>query len=111
MGPVITAESKNRIENQIQLGLENGTEVLVDGRQPKIERFEKGYFIRPTILEKVSPDSDIAHTEIFGPVLSMIHVETIEDAIELVNSSRFGNMACLLLVMVLPLDNFVIKPM
>ena len=95
MGPVITAESKNRIENQIQLGLENGAEVLVDGRQPKIERFEKGYFIRPTILEKVSPDSDIAHTEIFGPVLSMIHVETIEDAIELVNSSRFGNMACL----------------
>jgi len=95
MGPVITAESKNRIENQIQLGLENGAEILVDGRQTKIERFEKGHFIRPTILEKVSPDSDIAQTEIFGPVLSLIHVETIEDAIELVNRSRFGNMACL----------------
>ncbi len=95
MGPVITAQSKTRIENQIQLGLDNGAEILVDGRQPKIKNFEQGHFVRPTILEKVRPNSDIAQTEIFGPVLSLIHVETVEDAIELVNSSRYGNMACL----------------
>ena len=95
MGPVITAESKMRIENLVQSGVSAGADLLVDGRQAQIDGFEDGYFIRPTILENVDPGDEIVGTEIFGPVLSLIHVETVDDAIQLVTSGRYGNMACL----------------
>lgn len=95
MGPVITTESKARIENLIQKGADEGATVLVDGRQPNISGYEKGHFIRPTILQNVNPSGEIARTEIFGPVLSLIHLETIDQAIALVNSGQYGNMACL----------------
>ncbi len=95
MGPVITPESKTRIESLIRQGADEGATVLVDGRSPSIPSYEKGYFVRPTILQNVDPSGEIARTEIFGPVLSLIHVETIEQAIALVNSGQYGNMACL----------------
>ncbi|KAF3885255.1 MULTISPECIES: CoA-acylating methylmalonate-semialdehyde dehydrogenase [Nostocales] len=95
MGPVITAQSKARIEGLIQQGADEGATVLVDGRSPNIPSYERGYFVRPTILQNVDPSGDIARTEIFGPVLSLIHVETIEQAIALVNGGQYGNMACL----------------
>ncbi len=95
MGPVITAESKARIEGLIQKGAEGGANLLVDGQRPQIPGYEKGYFIRPTILQNIDPASEIARTEIFGPVLSLIHVNNIDDAIALVNSGQYGNMACL----------------
>ncbi|MCX7593961.1 MAG: CoA-acylating methylmalonate-semialdehyde dehydrogenase [Fischerella sp.] len=95
MGPVITAASKARIEGLIQKGTENGATLLVDGRQPKIPGCEQGHFICPTILQNVDPASEIAQTEIFGPVLSLIHVNSIDDAIAIVNSHPYGNMACL----------------
>ena len=95
MGPVIDVRSKNRIEGLIQQGVEEGANLLVDGRKPKISGYEQGNFIRPTILENVDPAGEIARTEIFGPVLSLIHLDSIEDAIALVNSGQYGNMACL----------------
>ena len=95
MGPVITPQSKARIEGLIQKGADEGARVLVDGRHPVIPGYEHGNFVRPTILQDVNPAGEIANTEIFGPVLSLIHVSTIDDAIELVNSGRYGNMACL----------------
>ncbi|MUG98133.1 CoA-acylating methylmalonate-semialdehyde dehydrogenase [Scytonema sp. UIC 10036] len=95
MGPVITAQSKTRIEGLIQQGADEGATVLVDGRSPSIPSYERGYFVRPTILQNVDPSGEIARTEIFGPVLSLIHVETIEQAIALVNRGQYGNMACL----------------
>jgi malonate-semialdehyde dehydrogenase (acetylating)/methylmalonate-semialdehyde dehydrogenase len=95
MGPVITTESKTRIEDLIQKGADEGATVLVDGRQPDISGYEKGHFIRPTILQNVDPAGEIARTEIFGPVLSLIHLDTIDQAIALVNSGQYGNMACL----------------
>lgn len=95
MGPVISAQSKDRIEGLIQKGADSGATLLVDGRQPNILGHEKGYFVRPTILQNVDPASEIAKTEIFGPVLSLIHVNTIDEAIALVNSGQYGNMACL----------------
>lgn len=95
MGPVITTESKARIEDLIQKGADEGAMVLVDGRNPQISGYEKGHFIRPTILQNVDPAGEIARTEIFGPVLSLIHLDTIEQAIALVNSGQYGNMACL----------------
>jgi malonate-semialdehyde dehydrogenase (acetylating)/methylmalonate-semialdehyde dehydrogenase len=95
MGPVITAQSRDRIETLIQKGTEEGATVLVDGRQPKIPAYERGYFVRPTILRDINPTGEVARTEIFGPVLSLIPVDTIDAAIDLVNRGQYGNMACL----------------
>jgi malonate-semialdehyde dehydrogenase (acetylating)/methylmalonate-semialdehyde dehydrogenase len=95
MGPVITSQSRSRIETLIQQGAAEGATVLVDGRQPQIAGYEQGYFVRPTILQNVNPTGEIACTEIFGPVLSLIHLETIEEAIALINRGQYGNMACL----------------
>ncbi|MEB3181730.1 MAG: CoA-acylating methylmalonate-semialdehyde dehydrogenase [Nostocaceae cyanobacterium] len=95
MGPVIDTNSQRRIEGLIQKGVDEGAKLLVDGRNPQINGYEKGSFIRPTILEDVNPAGEIARTEIFGPVLSLIHLQTIEDAIALINSGQYGNMACL----------------
>jgi malonate-semialdehyde dehydrogenase (acetylating)/methylmalonate-semialdehyde dehydrogenase len=95
MGPVITPQSKARIEQLIQQGVDEGATPLVDGRNTKISSYEQGNFVRPTILQNVDPNSEIARTEIFGPVLGLMHLETIEDAIALVNSGQWGNMACL----------------
>jgi len=95
MGPVINRESQTRIEGLIQKGIDQGATVLVDGRYPNISGYEQGNFIRPTILQNVNPQSEIARTEIFGPVLGLIHLDTIDDAIALVNSGEWGNMACL----------------
>lgn len=95
MGPVITPQSRSRIENLIQTGADEGATVLVDGRQPRINGYENGYFVRPTILQNVNPAGEIARTEIFGPVLSLIHVRTIDEAIQFVNGGQYGNMACL----------------
>jgi malonate-semialdehyde dehydrogenase (acetylating)/methylmalonate-semialdehyde dehydrogenase len=95
MGPVITAASRKHIETLIGLGVSEGARVLVDGRDAAIAGYERGHFVRPTILDGVHPGSELARTEIFGPVLSLMHVETIDEAIELVNSGPFGNMACL----------------
>jgi malonate-semialdehyde dehydrogenase (acetylating)/methylmalonate-semialdehyde dehydrogenase len=98
MGPVISVPSKSRIESLIQQGADEGSTVLVDGRLSQAEPisgYEGGNFIRPTILTGVNPAGEIAKTEIFGPVLSLMHVNTIDDAIQLVNSGAYGNMACL----------------
>ncbi|MDX2240073.1 MAG: CoA-acylating methylmalonate-semialdehyde dehydrogenase [Leptolyngbyaceae cyanobacterium bins.302] len=95
MGPVITAQSQARIEQLIQQGIDEGATALVDGRQPQIPSYEHGFFVRPTILQNVDPLGEIAKTEIFGPVLSLIHLETIDDAIALINQGQYGNMACL----------------
>src|SRR5256884_7481108 len=95
MGPGINAESKSRVEGLIEKGVKEGAKLSVDGRRAKVEGYEKGNFVRPTILSDVDPRSEIAATEIFGPVLSLIHVSDVDQAIEAVNSSRFGNQACL----------------
>lgn len=95
MGPVITTHSKSRIYELIGKSQSEGATVPIDGRNSKILGYEQGNFVRPTILVNVPPDGEIAKTEIFGPVLGLIHVNTLEDAIGLVNKSRYGNMACI----------------
>lgn len=94
MGPVISRESKTRVEGLIAQGVSEGAKVLVDGRNAKIAKYESGNFIRPTILQDVSPTSPLARTEFFGPVMTLIHMETIDDAIAFINSGQYGNMAC-----------------
>jgi len=95
MGPVISPESRTRIEELIQRAADEGARLLVDGRGASIEGFERGYFLRPTVLDQVPIGGELARTEVFGPVLGVMHAETLEDAIELVNRGSYGNMACL----------------
>lgn len=95
MGPVITRESRERVGQLIEEGIKEGAKVLLDGRKPKIQGFEKGNFIRPTILEGLPLHGTIIKTEIFGPVMSLIEMKTIADALDFINSGAYGNMACL----------------
>jgi malonate-semialdehyde dehydrogenase (acetylating) / methylmalonate-semialdehyde dehydrogenase len=95
MGPVITPDSKARIENLIAKGISEGANILLDGRNASVEGYEAGNFIKPTILENVPLDGEVVKTEIFGPVMSLLPMKTIDQAIEFVNSNAYGNMACI----------------
>jgi malonate-semialdehyde dehydrogenase (acetylating)/methylmalonate-semialdehyde dehydrogenase len=93
MGPVITPESRERIEGLIAKGIAAGAKPIVDGRGARIERYERGNFVLPTVLDDVPPGSEISDTEIFGPVLSLVHADDVESAIEMLAQSRYGNAA------------------
>lgn len=95
MGPVISTESKARIEQLIDRGVHEGAKLLLDGRNASIEGFEAGNFIRPTILEDVPLGGEVIQTEIFGPVMSLINLPTVDAALEFINRNHYGNMACL----------------
>ena len=95
MGPVISKESKQRIESLIATGVSDGAKPVVDGRSTKIAGHENGNFIKPTILDGVPASSSLANTEIFGPVLSLIHASTIDEAIDFIRKSPYGNQASL----------------
>lgn len=95
MGPVITPESKSRVEALIGKAIVEGANPVVDGRGTTIAGCERGNFIKPTILDRLDADGEIARTEIFGPVLGLIHAQGVDEAIELVNRGTHGNMACI----------------
>ena len=90
LGPVISHAACERIHEAIESGLREGAELLVDGRRPAGVP-EGGNFVGPTILSKVKPDMGVARVEIFGPVLSVMHVDTLDEAIAVVNSDPRGN--------------------
>lgn len=92
MGPVINAEAKKRILNYIELGEKDGAALARDGRKDAVAR-SAGYFLGPTIFDRVNPDSRIAKEEIFGPVLSVIRVQTLKDALAVIDRSEYGNAA------------------
>ncbi|MBS3965968.1 MAG: CoA-acylating methylmalonate-semialdehyde dehydrogenase [Truepera sp.] len=97
MGPVISADSKARIESLVDKGVQEGAKLLLDGRGKPVagEEFRNGYFTHPTVLDEVNPKSTFATTEIFGPVLSLMQADTFEEAIEIANLRAYGNQACL----------------
>jgi malonate-semialdehyde dehydrogenase (acetylating)/methylmalonate-semialdehyde dehydrogenase len=95
MGPVITRQSKERIESLIGAGEKQGAKVLLDGRNTKIPKHETGNFVKPTILDGLPATCDLAHTEIFGPVLSLIHANDMDEAIAWLERNPYGNQASL----------------
>ena len=95
MGPVITRESRNRIDGLIGAAAGEGARIVVDGRGRSVDDHADGSFVGPTLLRGVPPAGTIAATEIFGPVLGLMEVPDVDAAIRLVNSGRYGNMACL----------------
>jgi malonate-semialdehyde dehydrogenase (acetylating)/methylmalonate-semialdehyde dehydrogenase len=95
MGPVITRESKQRIESLIDKGVGEGAKPVVDGRNTKIPNHENGNFVKPTVLDGLPSSSQLAHTEIFGPVLSLVHASSMDEAMEFLSRSPYGNQASL----------------
>jgi malonate-semialdehyde dehydrogenase (acetylating) / methylmalonate-semialdehyde dehydrogenase len=91
VGPVISCAARDRIRDWISRGEADGAKVVVDGRGVDAGTAEGASFVGPTILDGVTADMDIAKEEVFGPVLSVIHATSLDEAIEIVNSSRFGN--------------------
>ncbi len=95
MGPVISPGSKARIERLIDQSVHEGAKILLDGRNAAVDGFEEGNFIKPTILEDVPLTGEIVRTEIFGPVMSLVNLPTVDAALEFINRNAYGNMACL----------------
>ena len=95
MGPVISADSRQRIQGLIAQGVADGARPIVDGRTASVSGYERGHFLRPTVLADVDPASELARTEVFGPVLSVMRAASVDDAIGMINRSPYGNMSCL----------------
>jgi malonate-semialdehyde dehydrogenase (acetylating)/methylmalonate-semialdehyde dehydrogenase len=93
MGPLVHAEAKERVLGYIETGINEGADLLLDGRDVSVPGFENGYFVGPTVFDGVTPDMTIAREEIFGPVTSILRAEDLEEAIALTNDSNFGNAA------------------
>lgn len=94
MGPVITPQSQARILNLVERGTAEGARLVVGGGRKAVAGYERGNFVAPTVLQDVPREGELARTEVFGPVLGMMHVDSVDEAIALVNSGRYGNMAC-----------------
>jgi malonate-semialdehyde dehydrogenase (acetylating)/methylmalonate-semialdehyde dehydrogenase len=90
-GPVITAQARDRINGLIGSGEAQGADLVVDGRGIKIQGYENGFFVGPTLFDKVTTEMDIYKQEIFGPVLSTVRKETYEEALKLVMDNEYGN--------------------
>jgi malonate-semialdehyde dehydrogenase (acetylating)/methylmalonate-semialdehyde dehydrogenase len=91
MGPVVTAAAKERIVGLIGSGAQQGAELAVDGRGLTVPGHENGFFVGPTVIDRVSPEMDVYREEIFGPVLSVVRADDVDAAIALINSNPYGN--------------------
>ena len=91
MGPIVTPESRDRIIGLIDSGEAQGAEIRVDGRGLVVPGFENGFFVGPTVIDRVETSMDVYTNEIFGPVLSVVRVDDVDAAIDLINSNPYGN--------------------
>jgi malonate-semialdehyde dehydrogenase (acetylating)/methylmalonate-semialdehyde dehydrogenase len=89
VGPVVSLQARDRILDWIERGVADGGRLVADGRPAAVDG--AGAFVGPTILDGIRPETEIARQEVFGPVLCVIAADTLDQAIEIVNSSRFGN--------------------
>ena len=90
-GPVVTAAHKQRVSDYIKMGVDEGAELVVDGRGFQLQGYEEGFFLGPTLFDRVSPDAQSYHDEIFGPVLQVLRTEDFETAMELPSQHQYGN--------------------
>ncbi len=93
LGSVISKEAKERIERYITEAEKAGAKILVDGRSWKVNGYEGGFYVGPTVIDHVTPDMAIAREEVFGPVLAIIRAANLDEAIEIENGSEYGNAA------------------
>ncbi|HEX6365130.1 MAG TPA: CoA-acylating methylmalonate-semialdehyde dehydrogenase [Agromyces sp.] len=91
MGPLITREHRDKVAGYLDVAASDGADVVVDGRDPEVDGEPDGFWMGPTLVDKVPTSSAVYRDEIFGPVLSIVRVEGYEEGLELINSSRYGN--------------------
>jgi malonate-semialdehyde dehydrogenase (acetylating)/methylmalonate-semialdehyde dehydrogenase len=91
MGPIVTPESRDRIVGFIDSGEAQGADVRIDGRGLVVPGHEDGFFVGPTVLDRVTTDMDVYTNEIFGPVLSVVRADDVDAAIALINANPYGN--------------------
>lgn len=91
MGPVVTAQARNRILGLIDSGEKQGARIAVDGRDLTVPGHEEGFFVGPTVIDEVTSDMDVYREEIFGPVLSVMRTADVDTAIDLINANQYGN--------------------
>ncbi|MGC8498799.1 MAG: CoA-acylating methylmalonate-semialdehyde dehydrogenase [Acidimicrobiales bacterium] len=91
MGPVITSGARQRIEGLITRGVEQGADALVDGRGLVVPGYEGGFFVGPTVLDRVTTAMDVYRQEVFGPVLAVVRAADVDEAVALINASPYGN--------------------
>ena len=91
MGPVVTADARDRIVDYIQQGVDAGAELVVDGRTLEVDGHPEGFWVGPTLFDRVTTDMSIYQDEIFGPVLDIVRVDAWDDAMRMVNGSDFAN--------------------
>jgi malonate-semialdehyde dehydrogenase (acetylating)/methylmalonate-semialdehyde dehydrogenase len=91
MGPVVTREARDRIVGYIDSGERQGAKIRVDGRGLRVPGHENGFFVGPTVIDDVTTQMDVYRDEIFGPVLSVLRADTVDDAIRIVNANPYGN--------------------
>ena len=94
-GPVITKESQNKINSYIDSAENDGATVVVDGRNPKVAGYENGFFVGATLIDNVTVEMDSYKNEIFGPVLQVVRVDTMDEAMQLINDHEYGNGTCI----------------
>ena len=91
IGPVISKDSKKRIERIIESSTKEGANVLLDGRNCKVEKYPNGNFVGPTVISNVNNTMTCYKEEIFGPVLVILTVDTLDEAIHTINTNPYGN--------------------
>ncbi len=94
-GPLITKEAQERVLGLVESGVNDGAELVVDGRDFSLQGYENGFFVGPHLFDRVTPDMDIYKTEIFGPVLSMVRADDYDSALDLAMSNEYGNGAAI----------------
>ncbi|TWX63781.1 aldehyde dehydrogenase family protein, partial [Colwellia demingiae] len=94
-GPVITQAHKEKVEGYITSAQNQGATIVVDGRQPHVKGYENGFFVGATLIDGVTPEMDSYVAEIFGPVLQVMRVKTMQEAMQLINDHEYGNGTCI----------------
>ncbi len=93
MGPLVTSKARERVIKYIERGVEEGAKLILDGRGVRVPEYPRGYFLGPTVFVDVVPEMIIAKEEIFGPVANVIKAASLDEAIEMINKSEYGNAA------------------
>lgn len=95
MGPVVSAAHRQRVLGYIEKGIAEGAELVLDGRNYRSTEYPQGFFLGPTIFDKVTPEMTIAREEIFGPVVSTVRARNLDEVVDLINTRNYANAACI----------------
>jgi len=95
MGPLVTGEARDRVKGYIDLGVEEGADLVVDGRGLVVDGCEEGFFLGGTLFDRVTPEMKIYNDEIFGPVLCVVRAQNMQQAMDLIDNHEYGNGTCI----------------